>query len=69
MTARPSRRFLERRIVRDVKIPLSADDPNMDCGWACIPIPPTNDARWFILDSSHDRKTTWARWHEVEGCA
>jgi hypothetical protein len=25
-------------------------------------VPPTDDADWFILDSSHDRRTTWGRW-------
>jgi hypothetical protein len=69
MTACPSYRFLERRIVRDVKVPLSADDPEMDSGWCCVPVRPTADDGWFILDSSHDCKTVWGRWHEVEGRA
>jgi hypothetical protein len=69
MTARPSRRFLERRTTRDVKVPLSADDPTMEHSWCCVPIRPTDDPNWFIIDSSSDRKTVWGRWHEVEGCA
>ena len=39
-----------------------ADAPEMLSGWRCIPIPPTADPDWFILDTSHDRRTTWARW-------
>lgn len=36
---RPSRlRFLERRITRDAKVPISADDLEMENGWRCIPI-------------------------------
>jgi len=67
MTSR--HRFLERRITRDVRVPLSEDDPEMESGWRCIPVPPTADDDWFILDSSHDRKTEWGLWHEAEGCA
>jgi hypothetical protein len=68
MTSRPARhRVLERRRTLDAKIPRSADDLEMECGWRMIPIPPTSDPDWFILDSSHDRKTTWGRWHEAEG--
>jgi hypothetical protein len=26
-------------ITRDAKIPLSTDDPDMDQGWRCVPIP------------------------------
>jgi len=71
MTARPAnhRRFLERMITRDAKVPISADDPEMENRWRYIPIPPTDDGDWFILDSSHDRKTVWGRWHYAEGTA
>ena len=55
------RRRLERVSTRDVQVPLSADDPEMLNGWRCVEIPPTNDVAWFILDSSHDRRTTWGR--------
>jgi hypothetical protein len=66
---RPARLWLlERRKTRDAVVPISADDPGMPCGWCCVPIRPTNDARWFIIDSSHAWKTTWARWR-VEGSA
>jgi hypothetical protein len=65
MSARPARQhFLERRITRDAKVPLSDDDREMEKGWRCIPIPPTDDGDWFILDDSRDRKTEWGRWHE-----
>jgi len=50
-------RVLERRITRDAKVPYSADDPEMENGWRCIPIRPTADDAWFILDSSRDYKT------------
>ena len=63
-------RYLEREKTRDARVPLSADDPDMEDGWQCIPVPPTDDPEWFILDSSNDRKTTWGRWidyGDVEG--
>jgi hypothetical protein len=50
-------------------VPLSEDDPEMENGWRCIPIPPTDDPLWFILDNSRDYKTVWGRWHDAEGCA
>jgi hypothetical protein len=64
-----ARKLLEHRITRDSKVPLSADDPEMENGWRCIPIPPTDDPNWFILDSSSDKKTIWGRWHDAEGSA
>jgi hypothetical protein len=67
MTA--SHRFLERRITRDARVPISDDDPEMENGWRCIPVPPTADDCWFILDNSHDYKTVWGRWHDVWGNA
>jgi hypothetical protein len=69
MTVRPPHRFLERRKTRDAKVPRSADDPDMETGWQGIPIPPTDDPAWFILDTSRDYKTEWGRWHEVDGTA
>lgn len=63
-------RYLERTKTRDERVPLSADDPEMDTGWSCIPVPPSADPRRFILDTSHDRKTVWRRWidyGDVEG--
>jgi hypothetical protein len=69
MTSRPARRLvLERRVVRDAKIPYSADDPEMLNNWRCILVRPTADEAWFILDSSRDYKTVWGRRHDVEGC-
>ena len=50
-------------------VPRVAGDDEFLCGWQNVPQRPTNDDAWFILDSSHDRTTTWGRWHEVEGCA
>ena len=67
MTARY--RFLERRITRDARVPLSNDDREMEHSWTSVPIKPSADDNWFIIDSSHDRWTTWARWHEAEGNA
>jgi hypothetical protein len=70
VNARPAHhRFLERRITRDIKVPLSEDDLEVENGWRNIPIPPTGDDGWFILDDSSDRKTTWGRWHDVWGNA
>jgi hypothetical protein len=59
-----SSRYIERVITRDERVPLSDDDRAMENGWRCIPIPPTDDPRWFILDSSRDRKTVWGRWRD-----
>jgi hypothetical protein len=55
-----------RRLVvytRDARVPLSDDDREMLNCWQCIPIPPTNDGGWFIIDNSKDRKTGWCRRH------
>jgi hypothetical protein len=67
MTA--SRLIEERCYTRDARVPISADDPEMDCGWQCIPIPPTIDDGWEIFDTSKDYKTGWRRFHRVEGSA
>ena len=56
----PNRR-LEKVATRDIRIPLSADDPEMENGWQCISIPPTDDERWFVLEE-RDYKTVWGRW-------
>jgi hypothetical protein len=56
------RRRLEVVHTRDFHAPLSDDDREMMHSFRCIPVPPTDDADWFILDSSHDRRTTWGRW-------
>jgi hypothetical protein len=44
---------------RDARVPLSADDPEMENGWRCIPVPPTADDEWVIIDNSKDYKTGW----------
>src|SRR5262249_59144899 len=70
MTATGRRRVLERVATRDERVPLSADDPEMWRGWRNIPVPPSDDPTWFILDySSNDKSTEWGRWHDVEGSA
>jgi hypothetical protein len=51
---------IERVITRDA-VPFFADDLDMANGWRFIPIPPTDDPDWFIVDISRDRKTVWAR--------
>jgi hypothetical protein len=56
-----NRRFLERVITYDERVPVSDDDREMENDWRCIPVPPTDDPEWFILDSSRDRKTVWGR--------
>jgi hypothetical protein len=60
-------RYLERAKTRDERVPLDDDDPDMNYGWRCIPVPPTDDPGF---DNSHDYKTTWGRWvdyGDVEG--
>jgi hypothetical protein len=39
-------RFLEQRMTRDERVPLSDDDPKMEHSWRCVPVPPTNDPNW-----------------------
>jgi hypothetical protein len=46
---------------RDAVVPLSNDDREMEDGWRCVPVPPTADGGWLIVDSSNDRKTGWMR--------
>jgi hypothetical protein len=60
------RLLIEHRYTRDAQVPLNADDPEMDCGWRCFPIPPTDDDRWQIFDTRGDRKTGWRRIRLVE---
>jgi hypothetical protein len=52
----------ERATTRDEKVPVSADDPEMENGWQCIPVRPTDEPDWYIIDDSHDYKTVWGRW-------
>jgi hypothetical protein len=66
---RPLRR-LERITTRDERVPLNPNDPEMMEGWRCIPVPPTDDPAWFIIDSTtSDKATVWGRWHDAEGSA
>jgi hypothetical protein len=60
-------RYLETRITRDATVPLSDDDREMESGWRCIPVRPTDDPAWFVVDSSRDYKTVWGRWREIGG--
>jgi hypothetical protein len=47
---------------RDVRVPLSDDDREMEHGWRMIPIAPTSDTEnWVIVDTSSDRRTGRAR--------
>jgi hypothetical protein len=55
------RLVIEHQYTRDEKVPLSQDDPEMDCGWRCIPVPPTIDDGWVIFDQSKDYRTGWRR--------
>jgi hypothetical protein len=64
--ARLPRRRLERRSTRDERVPLSDDDREMENGWRCIPVPPTDDSDWFIVDELHDRRTVWGRWRDSD---
>jgi hypothetical protein len=66
-TGAGKRRVLETCYVRDFHVPISAEDWSMESGYRCISIPPTDDPAWFIVDESHDKRTTWGRWHVVEG--
>jgi hypothetical protein len=54
-------RRLQFAVTRDARVPLSADDPDIENGWRCIPVPPTDDPAWFIVDDSRNAKTVWAR--------
>jgi hypothetical protein len=58
-------RYIERRITRDARIPLTDEDRDMEYGWRCIPIPPTDEDGWFVVDDSSDRKTMWGRWRDL----
>jgi hypothetical protein len=54
-------RELEIVQTADLKVPLSVDDREMNDCWKMLPIAPTCDPAWFILDSSNDKSTKWAR--------
>jgi hypothetical protein len=44
---------------RDEQVPLVDGDREMECGWRCSPVPPTNDGGWVIFDDTKDYKTGW----------
>lgn len=46
---------------RDECVPLDPDDPEMEHSWRCVPVPPTDDGGWIIVDNSKDYKTGWMR--------
>jgi hypothetical protein len=50
---------------RDEKVPLSDDDREMECGWRMVPIPPTCDGDWIIVDERSDRATGWVRRSQI----
>ena len=57
-------RWLETRRTRDAVVPVCDDDREMRDGWRCIPVPPTLEGDWFIIDDSNDWKTVWGRWRK-----
>ena len=56
---------------RDAQVPLVADDWDFNYGWRCIPLPPTLDDDWIIIDNSPDYRTGGIRaaWIGPEGRA
>jgi hypothetical protein len=60
------KKIVERRYTRDHRCPRVAGDDEWLCGWQCIPLRPTNDDGWRIVDSSGDKKTGWERVRYVE---
>jgi hypothetical protein len=46
---------------RDERVPLDDDDRDMEYSWRCVPVPPTADSIWVIVDSSKDNATGWCR--------
>jgi hypothetical protein len=45
---------------RDFRVPLVADDEEMNCGWQTVPLPPDHE-EWILIDGRSDRKTGWAK--------
>jgi hypothetical protein len=52
---------IERRWIRDARVPRVAGDDDFVYGWQCIPMRPTPDDDWVIFDTSKDRRTGWMR--------
>jgi hypothetical protein len=67
MTDRCNGAYLETRATRDEREPLTLDDPEMLYGWRNVPVPPDASGDWFIVDSTNDKATTWARWRADHG--
>jgi hypothetical protein len=53
--------YVEKIYTADAIVPRTADDPEMQNGYSCVPIRPTADDGWTIFDSSKKRKTGWMR--------
>jgi hypothetical protein len=54
-------------IPMDVKVPLADDDREMENGWRMIPVAPTADDIWIMVDDKPDGKTGWARRDRLAG--
>jgi hypothetical protein len=52
---------------RDHVEPLFDDDRGMTDSWRCVPVPPSIDDDWIIIDSSDDYKTGWMRRVDLQG--
>jgi hypothetical protein len=50
---------------RDERVPLSDDDREMENGWRCIPVPPSTNDMWVIVDERSDRATGWVRRSQI----
>lgn len=64
--APPTDHTLEFAITRDVRVPFSEDDPDMDHSWQSVPVRPDEREGWFIWED-RDRKTVWARHRDDDG--
>ena len=68
MPGRRGLRYLERAITRDVRVPLSDDDPEMETGWRCIPVPPTYDCMVHRRRVFGDNKTVLGTLARLRRC-
>jgi hypothetical protein len=55
----------KRVITRNGCVPLSDDYRLMERSWRCVPVQPSDDPHWFVLDSSRDHKTERGRWRDL----
>jgi hypothetical protein len=60
------KKIVERKYTRDHRCPRVAGDDEWLYGWQCIPLRPTNDWDWYIVDTSGDKRTGWERVRYVE---